>query len=241
MQRAGGIVCFASVRDRFGDYGRVALATLRPPPPLAQSCLLLSHTIWDFLGERQRQEEAAHSTLGTDGSETDACLCSALLHHPVLTLEVSVASASLLFPLSSFLFPWSSRWLEQDWSRSRLDRGWSACQVVGIVDIFTMSCRALGRGVEHALLSEVARQARSLTQAMPRMPLTQGSALTEARPLKSSSASSASSRAATPSLPPAQGLLLFRYKTRLDLRNAVTPCRLATGVRRVTSWARRCY
>jgi hypothetical protein len=107
VQRAGGIVCFASVRDRFGDYGRVALATLRPPPPLAQSCLLLSHTIWDFLGKRQRQEEAAHSTLGTDGSETDACLCSALLHHPVLTLEVSVASASLLFALSSFLFPLS--------------------------------------------------------------------------------------------------------------------------------------
>jgi len=93
-----------------------------------------------------------------------------------------------------------------------------------------MSCRALGRGVEHALLSEVARQARSLT---------------EARALKSSSASwasAASSRAATPcaatpSLPPAEGLLLFRYKTRPDLRNAVNPCRLATGVRRVSSWA----
>ena len=133
-------------------------------------------------------------------------------------------------PLCSFLFALCSFLSPQDgWSRSSLNRGWCGWQVVGIVDIFTMSCRALGRGVEHALLSEVARQARSLSQARP---------LTEATPLKSSSASS---RAATPPLPPAEGLLLFRYKTRPDLRNAVNPCRFATGVRRVSSRARGCY
>ena len=101
------------------------------------------------------------------------------------------------------------------------------------MDIFTMSCRALGRGVEHALLSEVARQARSLT---------------EARALKSSSASWASAAslraatpcAATPSLPPAEGLLLFRYKTRPDLRNAVNPCRLATGVSVISHGSEAC-
>ena len=124
MQRAGGIVCFASVRDRFGDYGRVALATLRPPPPLAQSCLL-SHTIWDFLGKHERrQEEASHLTREHLTRETDGCLCSAL-HldlnlDPALTLQVSVASASLLFPLCSLLFPWSSRWLEQKLSEQGL-------------------------------------------------------------------------------------------------------------------------
>jgi hypothetical protein len=117
VQRAGGIVCFASVRDRFGDYGRVALATLRPPPPLAQSCLL-SHTIWDFLGKHERrQEEASHLMREHLTRETDGCLCSALHLHlnldPALTLQVSVASASFLFALSSLLGP------QDGWSRSR--------------------------------------------------------------------------------------------------------------------------
>jgi hypothetical protein len=39
-------------------------------------------------------------------------------------------------------------------------------QVSAVVDIFTMSCRALGRGVEHALLARLAREADDL--AAPR-------------------------------------------------------------------------
>ena len=35
-------------------------------------------------------------------------------------------------------------------------------QVSAVVDIFTMSCRALGRGVEHALLARLAREADAL-------------------------------------------------------------------------------
>ena len=57
MERAGAKVLMASVRDRFGDYGRVALATLRPPPPLALSGLV-SHTLWHFLARDPTGQEA---------------------------------------------------------------------------------------------------------------------------------------------------------------------------------------
>lgn len=54
----------------------------------------------------------------------------------------------------------------------------SACrsreQVVAVVDVFTMSCRALGRGVEHKLLARLAEEAETTARCCGREEALQG-------------------------------------------------------------------
>ena len=96
------LVLAVRLADRYGDYGLVATATLRPSPPPPYCAL--SHSLSDFLVQDTQQVR------GGDVPHEGGC----------------------------------------------------DMRIVAICDVFTMSCRALGRGVEHALLARLAVEARGL-------------------------------------------------------------------------------
>ena len=89
MERAGAKILMASVRDRFGDYGRVALATFRPPPPLALS-ELVSHTLWHFLGREAPCEAANADAYAALAREADAGCSRVLAQGPDTALPLKV-------------------------------------------------------------------------------------------------------------------------------------------------------